>query len=459
MATHNSFNFSQSNNPALSARIASIHGNNIAALLLKYTGRSVSNMAVTYAKPGKANGAIDLINKCPDDRMPALIADLEQYERQTREYNAAQPGKPISQYVHDTNAVHTNAPKPSPAPRTPTQTIKVETIESILDDVALAPTPKQTPRIDDNTGNPLVDAIRAEINGALETLDLQAGTNADEVNALIKAALDTFKASHQTTHVSIDLTRNNETRTIDAGLQHSQFPMLLQFITAGFPVWIPGPAGSGKTTAIRNACKHLDATLYMPPEGPIENKYGMIGYCDATGRFNETTLYRATCEARDNPTKLIIYFIDECDAGYANALVVLNAVMENGYCTFANGERVEFGANLQFIAAANTYGNGATHEYVGRNKLDAATLDRFVTLAWDYDDNLERSIAGNDAWVNTVQAIRAKVRELGIKQVVSPRASIRGAKLLAMGISRDVVLNATVYKGMTADQVRTVGVN
>ena len=68
----------------------------------------------------------------------------------------------------------------------------------------------------------------------------------------------------------------------------------------------------------------------------------MIGYMDATGTFQETSLYKALCTARDNPDQIVIYFIDECDSAYANALLVLNAVMENKYCTFANGERVEF---------------------------------------------------------------------------------------------------------------------
>jgi hypothetical protein len=113
---------------------------------------------------------------------------------------------------------------------------------------------------------------------------------------------------------------------------------------------------------------------------------------------------------------------------------------------------VERHANFIPIAAANTFGAGATHEYVGRNKLDAATVDRFIMLSWDYDEELERAIAGNDAWVNIVHRCRAAVQACGIKHVVSPRASIRGAAMLRAGFSHTQTMEMTVRKGLTPDQ-------
>jgi hypothetical protein len=44
-------------------------------------------------------------------------------------------------------------------------------------------------------------------------------------------------------------------------------------------------------------------------------------------------------------------------------------------------------------AAANTYGTGADALYVGRNQLDAATLDRFYVVEMDYDRKLEAKLA------------------------------------------------------------------
>ena len=103
------------------------------------------------------------------------------------------------------------------------------------------------------------------------------------------------------------------------------------------------------------------------------------------------------------------------------------------------------------IAAANTFGRGADRQYVGRNQLDAASLDRFIVVNMDYDNVLERALAGNRDWTKRVQRIRREIQKQQVRHIVSPRASIQGAKLLAAGFSVDEVLEATVWKGLDAD--------
>lgn len=229
--------------------------------------------------------------------------------------------------------------------------------------------------------------------------------------------------------------------------QHVQYPTLLAFVRSGFPVWIPGPAGSGKTTAAMHVARDMELPFHF--NGAVDTEYKLLGFTDAGGRFHETPFYRAYKDGG-------IYLFDEVDASNPQAMVALNAALENGHCVFGNGECIAKHENFHVIAAANTYGSGATHEYVGRNKLDAATVDRFIMLEWQYDEALERYIAGNDEWVRYVQCVRAAVKSAGIKHVVSPRASIRGAKLLSQGIARGTVINATVRKGLSDDQWRAV---
>lgn len=477
MTPINAFNFLPCQFPHHAARLASIRTSDLATLIERFTGTRVTNLVQKFPqKPSKCTAARYLTNGI----LPSAISDLETallpLERSAQAHNTGNnPGKPILQFRHDADHVNNvnqarkvisrpaQAAQQSPVIETVSPSALTNDDIKAMENLTVADLEETQAQpkamVLDNTGDPLRDAIRAEINDALTTLDIKAdkGTDIETVNALIKSALQTH---HRPNIVHIATTQaDGTTITHNAGLQHKLFATLLQFVSVGYPVWIPGPAGSGKTTAVNNVAKALNAELFMPPEGPIENKYGMVGFQTATGTFAETTLYHACKAAAADPDKLVIYFIDECDAAYPNALLVLNAVMENGYCTFANGERVHFGRNLQFIAGANTFGNGATHEYVGRNKLDAATLDRFVTLAWDYDEDLERAITGNDAWVAVVQRIRAAVSARGIKQVVSPRASIRGAAMLAAGIDMDTVMRACIWKGMTLEQIRSVGVN
>ncbi len=73
------------------------------------------------------------------------------------------------------------------------------------------------------------------------------------------------------------------------------------------------------------------------------------------------------------------------------------------------------------IAAANTWGMGATSEYVGRMRLDGATLDRFVPLYWGYDESLELATAGNPEWVNRVQTLRKTGRLCWLPASISPK--------------------------------------
>lgn len=306
--------------------------------------------------------------------------------------------------------------------------------------------------IDDDVPQENAEVTEAEQTRE-EVTEQVARVDMDEVRRVARN-----EATHRVNELRAELERRHcitvqvhnvrtEERT-DMGLQHAQFPTLLQYLEARYPVWLPGPAGSGKTTAAMNAARALSLAFHF--NGAVDTEYKLLGFSDAGGRFHETPFYRAYKDGG-------VYLFDEVDASNPQALVAMNAALENGYCVFGNGEMVARHNDMHVIAAANTYGSGATHEYVGRNKLDAATVDRFIMLEWDYDENLERALAGNDEWCRYVQRVRAIVRgHAGIKHVVSPRASIRGARMLAQGIAREQVIRATVRKGLSEDQWQTI---
>lgn len=252
----------------------------------------------------------------------------------------------------------------------------------------------------------------------------------DEIEKLRKAQVVTIEIKHPD---KLDVT--------PIGVQHEQFPLLLKTVTL-FPVWLPGPAGSGKTTAARNCAIALDIPFHH--HGAVDNVYQLLGFIDAGGAYHRTSF-------RDAYEHGGVFLWDEVDASNPAALVAFNAAIENGECVFPDATIVKH-ARCHFIAAANTYGSGATHEYVGRTKLDAATVDRFAMIDWPYDEKLERAIAGNTPWTTYVQACRKAVREAGIKHLVTPRASIRGNALLAAGIEPERVIAMTIRKGLSEDQ-------
>ena len=228
--------------------------------------------------------------------------------------------------------------------------------------------------------------------------------------------------------------------------QHFQFEKLLKACLSGCNVFMAGPSGSGKTTAAHNVARALGRSFRYT--GAVTDAYALMGYCDANGRYVRTQ-FREAWEHGG------VFLWDEIDGSDPNATVAFNAALANGVAAFPDG-MVERHKDCIIIAAANTWGRGATREYVGRNKLDEAFLKRFAFLSWDYDGALELNTAPNPAWTKRVQAIRAKVATKGLRVLVTPRESYEGAKLLASGLDLDTVEHMTIFAGMTDEQIKQV---
>ena len=247
--------------------------------------------------------------------------------------------------------------------------------------------------------------------------------------------------------VTIEKQDDDGTQKRDIGLQHKCFPKLLKYVNAGMKIWVPGPAGSGKTTAAINVAEALGLSFYHI--GAIDTEYKLFGFRDANGNVART----AFREAYENGG---VFLWDEVDASNPQALLAMNAAIENGSAAFPDGI-IKMHKDFRLIASANTYGHGATHQYIGRNKIDDATLDRFVVIDWPYDEALERAIVQSNGIVDRVQAIRKAVAELSIKVIVSPRASMNIKRILEAGI--DSIQEAetdALFKGLSEDQVMSI---
>jgi cobaltochelatase CobS len=231
------------------------------------------------------------------------------------------------------------------------------------------------------------------------------------------------------------------------GLRHKQFENLLRATAIGQPVLLVGPAGTGKTQGGAEAADALSLSFHSISVGSQTSKSDLVGYMDGGGTYRRT-------QFRDAYENGGLFLLDEADAGNSNVLILLNAALSNGYMAFPDG-MIQRHRDFRMIATANTYGNGASRQYVGRNQLDAATLDRFTVLNWDIDDKIETAMAGSHEtgpkWLAAVRAVRARVQEqLELRVVISPRATLRGAQLLEAGMDFDTVLGMALTGNIPA---------
>ena len=315
-----------------------------------------------------------------------------------------------------------DAPAPAPAPTpTPTPTQEAQPVTT--------PTPTPT------AATQLADLL-TQVMGSQ-----QVDRNA--VTEIVRAEL----AQH-TIPRPLNISVNNERRGDLPATRHRLTEKLLRTVAAGLSTFVVGPAGSGKTTAAEQVAAALGLPFYM--QGAASGAHEYMGFVDARGAYNPTP-FRAAFETGG------VFLADEIDGSDASALLAINAALANGICAFPGGTTpVKKHADFRFIAAANTFGNGANRQYVGRSQLDAATLDRFVFIDWPYDTVLERQMSLSDQWLAFVQSARAAVEKINLRHVVSPRATLYGQTLLAAGLPRDDVEAMTVWRGLSPADIARV---
>lgn len=307
--------------------------------------------------------------------------------------------------------------------------------------------------------NPVPAGIDANAAALLELLrKLGGGVSEDRVLELIR------NNAERPAHVTLDLTAPGvDLSTVT--VMHHKFPLLAAAVAARVNVMLVGPAGSGKTTAAAKAAESLGIPFYGT--GAINSEYKLTGFIDAQGRIVSTAFRRAFEFGG-------LFLFDEIDASLPSALLAFNAALANDWMDFPDA-CVQRHPDFRVVAGANTFGTGADRQYVGRNKLDAASLDRYAVIDWTYDETLEASLVGAQApkgapvpasisplsegeaqaqainWLGRVQKVRKAVDDLKVMHVVSPRATINGAKLLAAGWTWADTEEAVIWKGIDKD--------
>lgn len=272
-----------------------------------------------------------------------------------------------------------------------------------------------------------------------------------EYNEYLDKAKNEYLSSIKT-GLTLNVTYNKSTNQIK-GLKHKQLETLLQVLGTKQNVLMVGSAGTGKSHAVEQCAEALSLPFYSMSLSPQTTKSDIFGYGDANGKYVETPFYKAFSEGG-------IMLFDEIDAGNAGVLVAINSALSNGFTSFPIMGNVKRHKDFLIVGTANTYGFGADRQYVGRNQLDGATLDRFTIIDWKIDDELEAKLAGNSEqnlkWLQFIRDIRDYLNMNQVRAIVSPRAVIRGRDLIDIGLPLEQVLELAVYNAIPPNNQEAV---
>lgn len=284
---------------------------------------------------------------------------------------------------------------------------------------------------------------------------------------------EVVKTSGGASGLTIELYDPAEVRTSYLSRQHFMFPVLLRLLCVRdrndqpLNIAVTGPAGNGKTSMALNCAEALGIEPVLQPFTPQTTKSDLLGYMAANGEFVRSPFYEAF-------TKGKIFIADEFDAANPAIAVTLNAAVANRTLTFPNLETVKAHPNFRAVFIMNTMGRGADHQYTGRMRQDAATLDRMVYLEVPIDKGLEAAIAnvekgsppldlkagghfkGNEKILAIIQSIRNAIEELDMKYIVSPRATLHATAMHAAEFGRRWIMDCCVWRGMSETDRRLI---
>lgn len=216
------------------------------------------------------------------------------------------------------------------------------------------------------------------------------------------------------------------------GILPVQFERIVSLCAQRIHVLLVGPAGCGKTWLA-----HRVADALGLPFASISCSVGMseamlTGYLVPTGKGGQF-VYEASefVKLYENGG---VFLLDEIDAADPNTIVFVNQALANGSFFVqqrVGNPQVKRHKDFVCIAAANTFGTGSTMQYVGRNQLDAATLDRFAsgTVEVNYDKNVEAEIV-NPRVLAWGLKVRQFIEKHELNYIMSTRVMVELSKMV-----------------------------
>lgn len=299
------------------------------------------------------------------------------------------------------------------------------------------------------------DALKVLFGSIIDEMKESSNKKLDEITKSVEDKAEALEKKMGDSLKRLNDILDNKPITVNFGtveqpkneVTHKSFDKILKILQSAKRkdkhIMLVGGAGGGKTHLAGQVAKALGIQFYPMSVGLQTTKSDLLGFINATGGY-------ITSPVREAYEKGGLLLLDEFDSTHAGVVTILNSLLANGHATFPD-KIIEKNEKFVCMCACNTYGRGGNIDYIGRNRLDGATLDRFIIVDVDYDNGLERNLANNDTWVDVIEKVRENIRNQGIKMIVSPRASMDGADLLEAGFTPQEVMEMVIYKGCDED--------
>lgn len=211
------------------------------------------------------------------------------------------------------------------------------------------------------------------------------------------------------------------------------FQDILELADERVNILLVGPAGCGKTHTAIQVAKALNMPFASQScsAGMSESIFsGWLLPIGNNGKFAHVTVEFLKLYENGG-----VFLFDEIDGSDSNTLLFLNQALANKEFYLPqrfDNPRVVRHKDFVAIAAANTYGTGATAMYSGRNALDAATMDRFRCgiVPMDYSSVVESALINPELLI-WGRAVRDCIKRHKMRKIMSTRLLLDGTKMMA----------------------------
>lgn len=314
-------------------------------------------------------------------------------------------------------------------------------------------TPAPAPAAPATGGSEILGAFVSAIQAA------NAGAIAAMVDSAVQTATAALRAEIQAaapTTVTRCMVRPGEKSAEIGGVLPDNFDQLRGMVEADIPVYVYGPAGTGKSFLAGQIATATGRKLYA--SNALTDEFLLVGSQNAAGDYVPSTFYQAWTSGG-------LFLLDEMDASDPFVLAKLNMAIANGVCDFPVVGNIAKNPGFRVIGAGNTAGGLSDGSYTAREKIDAATLNRFARVYYGYSDAVELALSGNNKPLCAfIKDVRKCAAEKHIQIVVSYRQTVNIAKMMAVtavdadGNSRPVftavdAVKYSITNGMSVDDI------